>query len=36
MQHFVEIYTSEGFAWGILCGIGVSLAVDWFIALFKD
>jgi len=29
MQHFVEIYTSEGFAWGVLFGAFVGLALDW-------
>lgn len=32
MSHFVEIYTSEGFAWGLLVGVGISLALDLFTA----
>lgn len=28
MEHFIEIYTSEGFAWGILAGLAISLLID--------
>lgn len=36
MSHFVEIYTSEGFAWGLLVGMAISLALDWFVAWGKS
>jgi hypothetical protein len=36
MQHFVEIYTSEGFAWGLLVGVGISVLLDHFIAWGKS
>lgn len=36
MRHFVEIYTSEGFAWGVLFGVAVSLVLDLIQASAKD
>lgn len=36
MHHFIEIYTSEGFAWGILAGMAISLGLDFFVAWGKS
>jgi hypothetical protein len=36
MQHFVDIWQSEGFAWGALAGIAISLALDFLVAYLKQ
>jgi hypothetical protein len=36
MDHFKEVVDSEGFAWGVVFGLGISLTLDFIGVYLKS